>query len=92
MPYFGATLCAVLVSVAYALPSGNLTSGDYTDVDCQCVSEFTWNQGEEDKPATGGPYKSATGHFLRKSAGIVVQDSIVSDLHRHCYSHLHRKN
>ena len=74
MLYRGATLCAALVSVAHARPS-NLTS-DITEVDMQCVSEFNWNQGEEAKSDTGGPYKSATGYFLGEGANVVVQDSV----------------
>jgi len=85
---FGATLGAALASAA-SVPSGATASAkalpsaapraagaDYTEVDMQCVSEFNWNQGEQAKSATGGPYKSATGYFLGQGAGIVMQDSI----------------
>jgi hypothetical protein len=34
----------------------------------QCVSEFNWNQGLDDK------YKSATGYFVGEKGNIVVSD------------------
>jgi hypothetical protein len=87
MLYYGATMCAILASAASALPSGRVpqvedsksslpphASGDYENVDMQCVSEFNWNQGEQEKGPTGGPYKSATGYFIGRGAGIQTND------------------
>ena len=53
------------------------STGDYENVDMQCVSEFNWNQGEEAKSETGGPYKSATGYFL--GAGASIQTNAIPD-------------